>query len=114
MTIYSTQSIENTNNWLPWIRKKVIIKLLPTAIITYSNDRMIWVIFMKILMITFQEKTSSINSLNYVIADMISNKKLNPLVTELFITNRKLNISPIFIMQLYSKLVKDVRLLLKH
>ena len=69
---------------------------------------------MKILMITFQEKTSSINSLNYVIADMISNKKLNPLVTELFITNRKLNISPIFIMQLSSKLVKDVRLLLKH
>ena len=42
--MYSTQSVENTNNWLPWIRKKVIIKLLPKAIITYSNDRMIRVI----------------------------------------------------------------------
>ena len=44
MTIYSTQSVENTNNWLAWIRKKVIIKLLPKAIITYSNDQMIRVI----------------------------------------------------------------------
>ena len=54
LTIYSTQSVENTNNWLAWIMKKVIIKLLPKAIITYSNDQMIRVIFMKILMITFQ------------------------------------------------------------
>ena len=37
---------------------------------------------MKILMITFQEKKSSINSLNDLIAD-ISNQKLNPIVTEL-------------------------------
>ena len=38
---------------------------------------------MKILMITLQEKKSSINSLNDLIADMISNQKLNPIVTEL-------------------------------
>ena len=98
MTIYSTQSVENTNNWLAWIRKKVIIKLLPKAIITYSNDRMVRVIFMKILMITFQGKKSNINSLNDLIADMISNKKLNPIVTELFIISRKLNIYLVFIM----------------
>ena len=30
-------------------------------------------------------------------ADMLSNKKLNPIVTELFITGRKLNISHVFI-----------------
>ena len=32
---------------------------------------------------------------------MLSNKKLNPIVTELFIRGRKLNISPVFIIQSY-------------
>ena len=32
-----------------------------------------------------------------MIADMINNKKLNPIVTELFIRGRKLNISLVFI-----------------
>ena len=36
-----------------------------------------------------------------MIADMINNKKLNSLVTELFIRGRKLNISIIFITQSY-------------
>ena len=49
-------------------------------------------------MIKFQGKKSSINSLNDLIADMISNKKLNPIVTELFITSRKLNTYLVFIM----------------
>ena len=34
-----------------------------------------------------------------MIADMLSNKKLNPMVTELFIRGRKLNISFVFITQ---------------
>ena len=33
------------------------------------------------------------------IVDMISNKKLNPIVTKLFIRGRKRNISIVFIMQ---------------
>ena len=45
-----------------------------------------------------------------VIADMINNKKLNPIVTELFIRGRKLNISMAFITQSYFKVPKDVRL----
>ena len=44
-----------------------------------------------------------------MIADMINNKKLNPVETELFIRSRKLNISFVFITQLYFKLLKDVR-----
>ena len=36
-----------------------------------------------------------------VIADMLGNKKLNPIVTELFIRRRKLNISLAFITQSY-------------
>ena len=41
---------------------------------------------------------------------MINNNKLNPIVTELFIRGKKLNISIVFITQSYSKVPKDVRL----
>ena len=40
---------------------------------------------------------------------MINNKKLNLIVTELFIRDGKLNISLIFITQSYFKVTKDVR-----
>ena len=49
-----------------------------------------------------------------MIADLINHKKLNPLVTELFIRGRKLNISIVFITQSYSKVSKDVTLNSKH
>ena len=45
-----------------------------------------------------------------MIADMIYNKKLNSIITELFIRGRKLNISLDIITQSYSKVPKDVRL----
>ena len=45
-----------------------------------------------------------------MIADMIYNKKLNSIVTELVIRGRKLNISLAFITQSYFKVPKDVRL----
>ena len=48
------------------------------------------------------------------IGDMINNKKLNPIVTELFIGGRKLNISIVFITQSYFKEPKDVRLHSTH
>ena len=48
-----------------------------------------------------------------MIADVI-NLKLNPVVTELFIRGRKLNISIIFITQLYFKAPKDVTLNSTH
>ena len=44
-----------------------------------------------------------------MIADMINNKKLNSVVTELFIRGRKLNISLAFITQSNFKVAKDVR-----
>ena len=37
----------------------------------------------------------------YMISDMLCNKKLNPIVTELFIRGRKLNIFLVFITQCY-------------
>ena len=49
-----------------------------------------------------------------MIADMINNKKLNPIVTELFIRGRKRNISIVCITQSYLKVPKDVRLNSTH
>ena len=48
-----------------------------------------------------------------IIADMIK-KKLNSIVTELFIRGRKLNISLVFITQSCFKVLKDVRLNTTH
>ena len=45
---------------------------------------------------------------------LVSNKKLNPIVTELFIRSRKLNISLFFITQSYFAVPKDVRLNSTH
>ena len=49
-----------------------------------------------------------------MIADMINNKKLNSVVTVLFIRGRKLNISLVFMTQSYFKVPKDVRLNSTH
>ena len=48
--------------------------------------------------------------LDDTIAGMINNKKLNSVVTDLFIRRRKLNISIAFITQSYYKVPKDARL----
>ena len=47
-------------------------------------------------------------------ADILSNKKLNPIVTELFIRERKLNISLVFITQSYFAVPKNIRLNSTH
>ena len=49
-----------------------------------------------------------------MVADMIHNKKLDSVVTELVIRGRKLNISLVFITQSYFKVPKDVRLNNSH
>ena len=49
-----------------------------------------------------------------MIADIIYNKKVNPVVTELFIRGIKLNISIVFITKSHFKVAKDVRLNSTH
>ena len=49
-----------------------------------------------------------------MIADMLSNKKRNPILTELFSTRRKLNISLVFITQSYFVVPKNIRLNSTH
>ena len=45
---------------------------------------------------------------------MLSNKKLNPIVTELFTRDRKLNISLVFITKSYFAVAKTIRLNSMH
>ena len=49
-----------------------------------------------------------------MIADIKSNKKLSPIVTELFLRGRKLNISLVFISESYFKVSKTIRLNATH
>ena len=49
-----------------------------------------------------------------MIADMLSNKKLDPIVTELFIGGRELNISLVLITQYYFALPNIIRLNSEH
>ena len=70
--------------------------------------------FTKILKITTQIKKVKLIVFDGMIADMINNKRLNPIVTELFIRGRKVGISIAFITQSYFKVPKDVRLNSTH
>ena len=61
-----------------------------------------------------RKKRKKLIVFNDMIADLISNKKLNSIVTELFIRGRKLSISLVFITQSCFKVPKDVRLNSTH
>ena len=68
-------------------------------------------IFIKILKNKIQIKNEKILIVfNHMIADMLSNKKLNPIVTKLFIRGRKLDISRVFITQSYFAVLENIRL----
>ena len=73
---------------------------------------MICMMFIKILMITILIKENKILIVFNMIPDMIHNKKLNSIVTELFIRGRKLNISLAFITHHTLKFQKMLDLML--
>ena len=80
----------------------------PKAFIEYSND--MEDVYKNIDEYNLGQKYKILIAFDDMIADMINNKKLNSVVTELFIKGRKLNISLVFITQSYFKMPKDVRL----
>ena len=80
------------------------------AFIEYSNDMQD---VYKILKNIIQEKNKVLIVFGDMIADMINNKKLNPAVTECFISGRKHNISIVFIPS-YFKVPKELRLNTAH
>ena len=69
---------------------------------------MIWMIFIKCYKYSPNKKHKIFVVFDYMIADMFINKKLNPIVTELFIRGRKLHISLIFITQSYFVVLKTI------
>ena len=84
----------------------------PKAFMEYSND--IQDVYKNIEDYNPIKKRKVLIIFDDMIADMINNNKLNPIVTELFIRGRKLNISIVFITQSYFKVPKDVRLNSTH
>ena len=84
----------------------------PKAFMEYSNDMQD--VYKNIEDYNPIKKRKVLIVFDDMIADMINNNKLNPIVTELFIRGRKLNISIFFITQSYFKVPKDVRLNSTH
>ena len=84
----------------------------PKAFIEYSND--MHDVYKNINYYNPNKENKILIVFDDMIADMIQNKKLNSIVTELFIRGRKLNISLVFITQSYFKVPKDVRLNTTH
>ena len=82
------------------------------AFIEYSND--IQDVYKNIEDYIPGKKCKILKVFDDMTADMINNKKLNPVVTELFIRGRKLNISIVVNTQSYFKVAKDVRLISTH
>ena len=80
----------------------------PKAFIEYSNDMQD--VYKNIEEYNTDKECEILKVFDDMIADMINNKKLNSIITELFITGSKLNISLAFITQSYFKVPKDVRL----
>ena len=84
----------------------------PKAFIEYSNNMQD--VYKNIEDYNPYKKRKVIIVFDDMIADMNSNKKLKPIVPELFITGRKVGLSLIFISQCYFKIPKSVRLNSTH
>ena len=80
----------------------------PKAFIDYSND--MHDVSKNIDDYNPDKKNKTLIVFDDMVDDMIHNKKLNSVVTELFVRGRKLNSSLVFITQSYFNVPKDVRL----
>ena len=94
--------------YLVYKREKVGIEHFkyPKAFIDYSNDMQDT--YKIIEDYNPNKKRKVLIVFDDMIADMINNKRLNFVVTELFITGRKLDIFIVFITQSYFKVPNDV------
>ena len=84
----------------------------PKAFIEYSNDMRD--VYKNISYYNPVKENKILIVSDDMIADIIHNKKLDSIATELSIRGRKLNISLVFITQSYFKVPKDVRLNTTH
>ena len=100
--LYAKDPYEDKYQFLMNKRESIGLKHFndPKAFIEYSNN----------MHEKYDKENKILTVFDDMIHDMINNKKLNSVVTELFISGRKLNISLVFITQSYFKVSKDVRL----
>ena len=112
--LYAKDPYEGKYHYLIKKREKVGLDHFDDskAFMEYSNDMQD--VYKNIEDYNPGKKRKALIVFDDMIADVINNKKLNPIVTELFIRGRKLNISIAFITQSYFKVPKDVRLNSTH
>ena len=107
--LYAKDPYKAKYQYLINICEKVGLKCFndPKAFIEYSNDMRD--VYKNIDECKVDKDCKILIVFDDMIADIIKNKKLNSIVTELFIRERKLNSSIIFITQSYFKVPKGVR-----
>ena len=112
--LYAKDPYKSKYQYLINKRENVVINHFnnPKAFIDYSND--MHDIYENIDDYNSDKENKILIVFDDVIADMINNKKLNSIVSELFIRGRNLNISLVFITQSYFKVPKDVCLNATH
>ena len=112
--VYSKDPYEAKYQYLINKREKIGLDHFkdPRAFMEYSNDMQD--VYKNIEDYNPGKKRKILIAFDDMIADMINSKKLNPVVTELFIRGRKFNISVVFTTQSYFRVPKDVRLNSTH
>ena len=112
--LYAKDPYEAKYQYLINKREKVGLKHYndSKAFIEYSND--LQDVYKNIEEYNLGKKRKVLIVFDDMIAGMINNKKLNPIVNALFIRDRKLNISIVFITKSYYKVPKEVRLNSTH
>ena len=112
--LHAKDPYEDKYQFLVKRRERIGIKHFndPKAFIEYSNDMQ--AVYNNINDYNPDKKNKILIVYDDMIAHMINNKKLNSVVTELFIRGRKLYISLVFITESYFKVPRDVRLNTTH
>ena len=107
--LYAKNPYEDKYQYLINKRESVGLKYFndPKAFIEYSND--MHDVYKNIDNYNLNKENKILIVFDDMIADMINHKRLNSIVTDLFIRCRTLNISLVFISQSYFKIPKDVR-----
>ena len=83
-------------------RQQLLIKKRVSTDLTYLNNSKVFIEYFNDNYKNIKEcnpKQKRLIAFDDMIVDMLSNKKLNPVVTKLFIRGRKINISLVFITQ---------------
>ena len=113
--LYAEDSYEERYQFLINKREKVSLRHFeddPVAFIEYSNNMQD--VYKNIGYYNPEKENEVLIIFDDMITDLIKNKKLNSIATELFTRGRKLNISVVFITQSYFKVSEEVGLNTTH